>query len=553
MSFFKHLKPEYTEAVRGTLLLVWLSVCSSCDSLEPSEREKYSEVEVAVSMKTGAETAGEERAGEGGDDQAGETLPECRPEFVSSTGVCLLGDPTEYDEYVSNYGSAPSPEELLTIDDSFYREQETPALKLEGIRGIDVYLNEARRVGIRATDEIGRPVSGVRVNFWLGVSDTSQPREATLSASQALTDRFGIASIEVYGGRLTTEFDLLISSEISPPLQYRIRVIERLDVNDPLPPAEMCPAIEIAGIYTVESQIALAPAIGDLPFNAMTRMHNALSEPDQLISEGIRYQVGGFFGDDLKRYLNSFQLSLFRDREIFVWANQVLTLITGLTEALTSIRIRGTMMIGRIQGPDCEVPITHSWDSLFLHIPSAECQTSNDRRCPEYIIDLRELGVSKSEAEVMGRISITETGTYRLEIGEHQLQLNSEIMLITFLENALLPNLFEINSFEGLLNSTFECDRLSELTAEIIGWIALFPTGIHEYVKDVCVLGLRTVSREVLKDLMLSLDHTQFSLDGQADLVIRNNNQLVTEIINGLWKRRANTSLVYGDFTGERR
>ena len=121
------------------------------------------------------------------------TPTDCPPELQREDGSCWTSDPSAYNEYVEMNGTEPSAEDLLNVDNSILAEQESSFLTQEGSGKFYVYVNESKRMGVRAVNDVGAPVPGIRVSFEMIQEEASDPRGSTLSAMIAETDQYGVA------------------------------------------------------------------------------------------------------------------------------------------------------------------------------------------------------------------------------------------------------------------------------------------------------------------------------------------------------------------------
>jgi hypothetical protein len=93
------------------------------------------------------------------------SMDECPSELIREDGSCWTSDPSAYNEFVETNGEPPSAEDLLNVDNSIIEEQESSFLTQEGSGKYYVYVNESKRMGVRAVNQVGAPVPGIRVTF----------------------------------------------------------------------------------------------------------------------------------------------------------------------------------------------------------------------------------------------------------------------------------------------------------------------------------------------------------------------------------------------------
>ena len=230
---------------------------------------------------------------------------ECPPELTLTDGTCAIADPSAYNDYVAANGAMPTMEELLNVDDSIIEEQTRSYLTQEGRGKYYVYVNESKRIGVRAVNNVGAPVQGIAVEFEISDIESSNPRGSTLSVMRATTDQYGVAAIDVNAGSDPTYFKLMMTSSDTTTMVYDINVIQP-NIVDPngdirtIPPAQRCSIIDLSGNYAITNYYELGRFLGDDVFNALELINRALTDPGGLIGDWIRDRVGGFIGDALR-------------------------------------------------------------------------------------------------------------------------------------------------------------------------------------------------------------------------------------------------------------
>ena len=101
-----------------------------------------------------------------------------------------------------------------TLDNSDIEAQSAYFLTQEGDGKFFVYVNETIEVGVRAIDQVGRPVEpGHRVAFEIVAVEGAAPSESHLGAAQSATNEFGVAHIQLTGGSRPEFFNLEMVAE----------------------------------------------------------------------------------------------------------------------------------------------------------------------------------------------------------------------------------------------------------------------------------------------------------------------------------------------------
>ena len=492
-------------------------------------------------------------------DQVTIAKDECPEELITENGVCALEDPTEYNEFVETNGAPPSAEELLFVDDDIIQEQETVFLTQDGSGSFYVYINESKRVGIRAVNMVGTPVPGVRVSFQIAEGvESSNSRGSTLSAQIAETDQYGVAAIEVHAGSVPTSFKILINSDVSDEIPYTISVIQPnivdTDVIDTVPPAQRCALVDISGNYALNNSYELGRFLGEGPFNVLRTIHQAMTDPGGLIGDWIRDRIGGWIGDAVRGIVRDVVNSLIRNANFPDWVDGAINVIADVTGFLTDLKIQGNLRFGKVQGPDCDIPGVHTWEVLLFELHDSDCAAFGGANCGEYPINLTEVGVSVSESEFMGRVVSPSALISEVEIGEHTLQLNIGVVVIALLENVILPRRSGVRSFGDLIARLVPCDRFGDLAASLVGNIPIIGGGVRSFATDACRDGVRALSNDLTRRLIEQMSVDTFRVKGRADFINRDGMPGAEVIENGVWEGDPNSnSFLQGTFTGERR
>ena len=493
-------------------------------------------------------------APEGGN---GETMtsPDCPPEFVKPSGECWLDDPSAYNDYVETNGE-PTEDELLYVDDEIIQEQESVFLTQDGPGKFYVYVNERRRVGIRAVNNVGSPVPGVRVEFKIedGV-EASDPKGSTLSAQIAETDQYGVASVEVIAGPDPAYFRIVMDSDVSGEIPYGVTVIQPniRDTSDitTIPPAQRCALIDISGNYEVTNYYELGRFLGDDVFNALDFIHEAVTDPGGLIGNWIRDRIGGWIGDAVRGVVRDIVNSLIRSANFPDWLTTTLNVLQDVTGFLTELEIKANMRFGKVEGPDCDVPGVHTWEQLVFRWQGNDCGAFGGANCGEHIINLTEVGVSVSESEFAGRVVTPSALRSEVEIGEHELQLNIGVVLITLLENVILPQRSGVRSMGELISRLVPCDRFGDLAASLVGGIPIIGGGVRGLATDACRDGVRALGNDLTRQLIGQLNVSTFKVKGRAQFDNIDNMPGIDKIEEGRWEGDPNSnSYLQGSFSG---
>jgi hypothetical protein len=484
-------------------------------------------------------------------------MDDCPPELTRDNGTCWVNDPTEYNEYVEMNGSMPSMEDLINIDDSIIQEQESSFLTQEGSGKYYVYVNETKRIGVRAVNQVGAPVPGIRVTFEIIQEEASDPKGSTISAMISETDQYGVASIEVNAGPEPTYFKLFMEASDTTTMVYRISVIQPNILEDgdirTIPPAQRCALIDLSGNYQITNEYELGRFLGDDVFNALEFINRALTDPGGLIGDWIRDRIGGFIGDAVRGIVRDVVNNLLRSANLPEWGRGALNAIADITSLLTNLEINANMRLGKVQGPDCEIPGVHTWEQLVFRWAGNDCGAFGGGNCGEHIVNLTEVGVSVSESEFDAIVVNPSVLISEVEIGEHELNLNIGVVIIALMENVILPQRSGVRSFGELIERVVPCDRFGDLAASLVSGIPFIGSGVRSLATDACRDGVRALGNDLTRRLINQIEVDTFKIKGRADFINRDGMPGAEIIENGRWEGDPNSNdYLQGDFSGTR-
>ena len=160
--------------------------------------------------------------------------------------------------------------------------------------------------------------------------------------------------------------------------------------------------------------------------------------------------------------------NLLRSANLPDWGRGALNAIADVTSLLTNLEIKANMQLGKIQGPDCEIPGVHTWEQLVFRWAGNDCGAFGGGNCGEQTVNLTEVGVSVSESEFTGVVVDPNVLVSEVEIGEHELDLNIGVIVIALLENVILPQRSGVRSFGELIARIVPCDRFGDLAASLV-------------------------------------------------------------------------------------
>lgn len=475
----------------------------------------------------------------------------CPEGFELGEGACIpgigRGEVTTPDE----------PFEAPSIDNSDLDEQRAYFLTQEGDGKYFVYTNQTIRVGVRAVTNVGQPAVGHRVTFEK-IETGQRPSGARLSARQADTNEFGVAHIEVTGGPEPSFFRLQMTAGDTTGLTYQVNVILPPE-GGVVPPDPGEPGnppggglggncLEAQGTYRVVNEYEPARFLGDGPFRVLDTIHRALSDPGGLVGDLIRDRIGGIWGSLIRGAIQPVINYLYRyvvDNYAPDWVRWMLIITEDITAVLTELEIQGTMDLGRVDPDTCELTGRHRWEVLVFKW-RAGCPP-NDDRCGRYEVPLNQLGVAASESDFDARITRTIGPVAEMEISEHRLQLNLGVAVIWFIQNVILPQRLNVNSFGDLLELVLPCEAVGQLAADYLSGVPIVGFAIAPFVEDACEAGMEAAGNYLTRLLAEAINVNAFPMAGQCKLRDNDGDRRSDRIEEGRW-----TSGLQGSFAGDR-
>jgi hypothetical protein len=156
-----------------------------------------------------------------------ETQTECPPEFYRpEEGRCLITDIEAYNRAMAANNGVLTDDDLLNVDNSDLEADQQTRLAQEGTGKFYIYTNETKRVGVRVINYVGVPVPNMEVSFSFSMEGTSDPLGSVISSQNAISDQFGVASVDITGGDIPTYFRLDMETSEGDTLSYGVSVIQ---------------------------------------------------------------------------------------------------------------------------------------------------------------------------------------------------------------------------------------------------------------------------------------------------------------------------------------
>jgi hypothetical protein len=497
---------------------------------------------------------------QGVDDPLAESAPpktaptECPEGVVVGEGdLCGVPPIAAGEDLESPEGAFEDP----TIDNSDIEEQSAYFLTQEGEGKYFVYVNETIRVGVRAIDQVGRPVEpGHRVAFEIVEIEGAAPSGARLAAGQSATNEFGVAHIEVTGGARPAFFHLAMEADNTTSLTYQVNVIQRptgeavnpdpVDPGEPGPIGPVANCMQTQGTYSINNLYEPARFLGDGPFQALETVHRALSDPGGLVGDLIRDRIGGIWGSLIRgavrpviNYLYEFVVQNYAPD----WVRWMLVLSEDISGLMTELEIEGQMILGAVDA-DCNLEGTHRWETLVFHW-RAGCQPE-DAACGRFEIPMQQLGVAVSESTFDASVTNTIGPLATMRIEQHTLQLNLGVAIIWFIQNVILPRRFDVQDFGALLELVIPCEAVGELAADYLGG-SIIGFAVAPFVEEACDAGMRAAGNYLTGLLTEQLNVNAFPMAGECKLRDTDGNMEADKIEQGRWSEG-----LEGDFTGQR-
>jgi hypothetical protein len=468
--------------------------------------------------------------------------PNCPPQFVrqptpNNPATCYINP-----DAVGEVPDEPTMEDLVKVDDSILDEQYESYLTQEGDGKFFVYVNESKKIGVRAVNNIGTPVPGMTVSFEILMSGdgfVSDPKGSTLTAMRAVSDQFGVAAVDLQAGPEPTYFKVkMVGPEGTTDLTYQVNVIQKnISDNDDLttlPPQQRCFGTQ--GNYDIKNNYNIAQSLfGSDVANIFSTITNLISNPADAIANWVRDMIGGFVGDLVRgivREAVGWVLSYF---DIPVWVNEMLNVISDIGRILTRLEIQGLIRIGIPDGENmCVSQGYHKWEKLTFFW-GLNCDF-NDPNCGRRELALSELGVSLSESEFLARPGMPTRNFVPVEFTEHDMNLNVGVLAITIIQNFLLPDRLNVHSIGEAIAMIFPCDFFGEIAYQFVGDIPFVGGAVAGLAEDACRSGIEALGNELTRQLISKLSVTAFRIKGNSNFKdTTGGDRLTDEIKDGVW------------------
>jgi hypothetical protein len=173
--------------------------------------------------------------------------------------------------------------------------------------------------------------------------------------------------------------------------------------------------------------------------------------------------------------------------------------------------------------------------------------------CGEHIVNLSEVGVSVSESEFMGKIVDPSPLVSKVEIGEHELNLNIGVVIIALLENVILPQRSGVRSFGELIARIVPCERFGDLAASLVSGIPFVGGSVRSIATDVCRNGVRALGNDFTRRIIGQLEINTFKVQGSAEFANQDGMPGFEKLQNGRWEEGPSNDFLQGRFEGTRR
>ena len=478
---------------------------------------------------------------------------ECRGSIsVNDDGECAVPSLGQGDVPAPPQGGVEAP----VIDNSDLASASEFFLTQEGPGKYRVYVGETVPLGVRAITRVGQAAPGFTVDFKLE-GDTFG---SVISADRAVSNQFGVAQTQLTAGDRPAHFVLRMTAENASSLQYEVDVVLRPEGGggfmQPSPPSGAPPGgvapscqIETRGVYDVKNQYEPARFLGDGPFGAIDNVRRALENPGDFVADLISDRIDGLAGDligaavsPVVNYLVDYVVANYAPE----WVQWMLVLAEDISGLLTELEVEGTMELGPRDAMTCELRGKHRWERLIL-IWRAGCDPNN-AQCGRFPVPLNELGIALSESEFTARVTRSLGPVGDLQIDEHALQLNLGVAVLWFVENVVLPQRLNVQSFGELLGILVPCDVVGELVADYVSGVPFLGFAVAPLVEEACDAGLEAAGNFLMRTLAESLSVNTFTMAGECKLRDTNGDRLNDKLEEGRWTRG-----LEGDFQGTRR
>lgn len=436
-------------------------------------------------------------------------------------------------------------------------EQAAYFMNQEGDGEYDVYVNDTLNIRVRVTNNHGEPAPDRRVSFELQQVDSSDVYGSALAVRQATTNEFGVAEATVVAGDRPAYFKVVMTSDDTEGIPYFISVIQRPD-GDPLqPPGEggipgggigggTC--LGTKGTYSVTNLYEPAAAVDQGVFEVLDDIYEAVSNPGRFAGRYIEDRIDGFWGSVIRAAIEpviNYVVEYVLNNYAPDWVRWTLLVVEDVTAILTNLEIQGTLELGDPEPMECQLRGAHTWNTLVF-IWRAGCPAGNDQ-CGRYPVEMSRIGVDLSRSEFDGRLTRTIGPVADLEIDPHSMNLNIAVAVIWFVENYILPQRLNVNSFGELLGLVIPCDAVGDLAADYLSGVPFVGFAVRPFVERACQRGLEAAGNYLTRQLTDSLNVSVFEISGTAKLRDSTGNQFADKITEGRWEDG-----LPGDFTGER-
>ena len=486
-----------------------------------------------------------------GDPGEGLEQPKCEEGYSVGDDAGACGIPSIAPGDVDAPGGMIAP----TIDNSDLDEQRGFYLNQERDGKFFVYTGDTVEVGIRAITNVGQPAPGHTITF----EATGNTAGSLLSAARAVTNEFGVAHIQVTGGDRPTHFRIKMTAENTYGLQYHVDVVQRPEGREPGDPnggggpgpigGIQGGCLDPAGIYDITNLYEPGRFLGNGPFEVLDTIHRIVTNPGREAANWIGDRIGGFGGSVVRAAVEPVVNYLFEyvvSNYVPDWGQWILAIVEDITGVLTEMEIQGTMELGQAMGDECNLTGTHRWERLTFFW-RAGCPVGDDM-CGRYDIDLNSLGIAASESDFEARVTRSLGPVGDLEIGNHQLQMNYGVAIIWFVENVILPQRLNVNSFGELLGIVLPCDAAGDLAAQYLSGVPLLGFAVGPLVEEACESGLEALGNWITGQLTDRLNVDVFNMSGTCKLRDTSGDMIVDKLEEGRW-----SDGLEGDFTGLRR
>ncbi|MFN3197563.1 MAG: Ig-like domain-containing protein [Bradymonadia bacterium] len=428
----------------------------------------------------------------------------------------------------------------------------------EGDGEYEVYVGESLDIRVRVTNGYGEPAPDRQVNFELLPVDSSDVFGSALAVRRATTNEFGVAEATVVAGDRPAYFKVEMTSPDTEGIPYFISVIQRPE-GDPLqPPGEggMIPGGGISGaclgtkgVYSVTNLYEPAAAVDQGVFEVLDDIYEAVSNPGRFAGRYIEDRIDGFWGSVIRAAIEpviNFVVDYVLNNYAPDWVRWTLLVVEDVTAILTNLEIQGTLELGDPEPMECRLRGAHTWDTLVF-IWRAGCPAGNDM-CGRYPVEMNRIGVDLSRSEFDARLTRTIGPVADMEIDAHPMNLNLAVAIIWFVENYVLPQRLNVNSFGELLGLIIPCDAVGDVARDYLSGVPFVGFAVGPFVERACERGLEAAGNYLTRQLTDSLNVSVFEISGTAKLRDTTGNQFADKISEGRWEDG-----LPGDFTGERR